>query len=114
MFLAHLVCWVRFLMSSVMRFGHNVRLAHAFRSTPAAADTSDLAEVLSILNGTQPLAPRRPADATAVEAAERLLRIRISSPPLYVCRMPAPETRDHRADHFSRVPVSMHPGSKSM
>lgn len=55
--------------------GREIRLGHAFRSVPAAEDTNDLAEVLKILRGEEPLAPRPPADPEAVKAAEDLLGI---------------------------------------
>jgi hypothetical protein len=63
------------------QFGANVRLAHAYRSRPAATDVDDIAEVLTILTGADVLRPRPPANPTAVSAAEGLLGL--APPPVY-------------------------------
>src|SRR5687768_9354021 len=76
-----LYCFLRNMCAFIVDFGQDVRLAHAFRSVPTATDTGDLDEVLRILNGTDALTPRPPADPTAVNDAERLLGV--PNPPIY-------------------------------
>jgi hypothetical protein len=71
----------RQFVAIAIRFGHDVRLGHAYRSRPSAKDTDDIAEVLDILNGINVLVPRPPADPVAVSEAERLLGL--TTPPVY-------------------------------
>lgn len=51
----------------------SIRLGHAFRSAPTAAEFSDLEAVIQILVGHQQLTDRMPSAPDAVERAEKVL-----------------------------------------